>query len=1115
LRWWNHRVYDVLTGEFSLDENRKHLNALFFRDKNNEGGTYQLGQLALEYGCQLYAEGAIGKMNRANMAAEKLKDIAAYGGKDVVIPWQIHEFQIAEAKRRGKHYSKFLKTVCEQISDMIITMAMMERNGSQTDPNYLLQQSGNSGHFAQILMLVNRGAPSEGLFGSIADPWVFDIGKPESQSTLFFDVLKLQPLEVKKDGTGKANKYFKKHYKDVPEVKLYSDYAQAKQLKSTFIDSLYKNFLLGTEDGRSDWRIRPSYDYLTIITGRSGSSKPSLQQIPSHGDLAKFLKRVFVASRGKILLKADYKAHEVRNWGNIAGDEIIGAAFRVGLELKQTYRLLKHIDDTVRKEWEEKFEDADVHRINYKFFFGRPTDKIDKTKGKAERQSVKAVVFGVIYGKGAASLAEDIGCTEQQAQELIDLMFSKFVSGGNYINQVKSGIRSDLCHVSPVGRVRHLWGMLHWNKGVHSAQMRRGPNSDIQGFSSDNGFTGNRLMHRCIWEYLESQGQPFSFTAMNMVHDCVKGDTLIPTTKGLIRIDEFVDSNVPGVETVNYTVGSRFGKERATSWIYKGVQDTLKIQTMIGTKLQPTAKHQMLVFNGLENTWVKSGDLKKGDFLCISPVPVTRKSKLSLQLPNYVYKGDPKYINVSLANNKPINKPKYMTPELAYVLGLIVAEGTIAHKRVHMYNCNEKLLDRYEKCARKVFGLETHRYINARKGKPFKVSVGNRTYYTKRNQDCFSSELHSRQLCEWLSHLGLHSKSGKKNGKGAAYHKQIPWSILQADEESQLAFIAAYIEGDACVSKVGETSIYSFSELFIEQMQILLLSHGYFPTIGKGGNSVELSLADTQTLWKRIGKYCAYKFPAKLKKQAVRRKYGLPLALIKAKLEKVGLKSKLPDILLYDSYDKGIYDTALNEIKQADKSLYLQIKSLLKLRYMYTQIKSIRKGKKEKVYDLTIGKGEPSYTVNGMIGHNSNENEVGYVDLPLAAYFLEHSYTTLAHKRLRKVFNHQTVIPFEMDMEMGGSLADTQVWDYSSSQMVQYVEDTIKWQKDNLGYTTDSNKTLKKVESNAIKLEKLRHKEIRLDLKNPSKYASERMLLTPKSLQELDLAYTIPRPQKV
>lgn len=128
-----------------------------------------------------------------------------------------------------------------------------------------------------------------------------------------------------------------------------------------------------------------------------------MQQIPSHGNLAKIIKRIFIAKEGFILVEFDFSAHEVRCWANASGDRKLAESFRTGLKLRQKLRTLKKLTlKSIRKIKKQIEDKGDIHSNNYQFFFGR------SPRNKDERQGIKAVVFGVIYGKGPGSLAIDI-----------------------------------------------------------------------------------------------------------------------------------------------------------------------------------------------------------------------------------------------------------------------------------------------------------------------------------------------------------------------------------------------------------------------------------------------------------------------------------------------------------------------------------------------------------------------------------------------------------------------------------------------------------------------------------------------------------------------------------
>ena len=167
---------------------------------------------------------------------------------------------------------------------------------------------------------------------------------------------------------------------------------------------------------------------------------------------------------------------------------------------------------------------GDIHRLNYQHFFG--IDVLQVTD--EQRQKVKAVIFGVIYGKGSRGLAESLGIPEEEAQHLIDKLFEKFVQGGQWLNAVQEFGQSNLYIETPTGMRRHLWGYLHARPSVINAMNRRGPNTSIQGLASNIGIASMRIMNRLMWQYFISQGLNFPHDQLvNFVHDSAKSEVEI------------------------------------------------------------------------------------------------------------------------------------------------------------------------------------------------------------------------------------------------------------------------------------------------------------------------------------------------------------------------------------------------------------------------------------------------------------------------------------------------------------------------------------------------------------------------------------------------------------
>ena len=393
LRWYNHAVFDVQGAQQQLDENRKFRSSVMLVEEKKMLPGFALDQLVIERGCHAYLRSSMGKEERANIFGQPFESVAEYGGLDAILTYRIHESQIAEALDRGDNYSKFVLVVTGQINSMIRAFVKMELTGLPIDRAYLAsQQSATTGEFeksraehraklyamdtvkqANKILLKRKFGSETDLFGT-SDKWVFDIDIIEHQQVLFFEVMGLTPTKVGKNGLPSTDKTFKAEYapKDddgkyletaLEEVQLFAEYGEFKHLFNSFMKSFYKK-LFTSPDMRIDGRIRPEFKYLSIVTGRTGAGKPSLQNIPSRSKLAKVVKRQFITKPGSIYVKADFDSHEVRNWGISSGENNLVASYTAGMVAKRQFRLL---DVTTPEDWkvfEAAMKPLDLHRQN-------------------------------------------------------------------------------------------------------------------------------------------------------------------------------------------------------------------------------------------------------------------------------------------------------------------------------------------------------------------------------------------------------------------------------------------------------------------------------------------------------------------------------------------------------------------------------------------------------------------------------------------------------------------------------------------------------------------------------------------------------------------------------
>lgn len=327
VRFHNHKVFDTISGMFTLDENRKNLVKLGVEKP------YSLASLTYFYGSNIYDKIGFKKADRGNMDATELnKGLIEYGCYDVLIPYQLHEFMLDEAKTRG--YTKYKKLIINQMGAMLKAFTYAEHNGMLIDKKYLFSllaknssinkaivehlnslRNFSSVRKANNILLKKHNIPSSsGLFN--INTWLFKIDTEEHKQILFKDILKLAPVSFRKAKKGEApdtyykiDKKFQEKHAGVPEVKTYFLYKKFKSLRDSFVGNSNKGIykiVSKNPDTKFDGRVRPRFSSEDVVTGRSSSKDPNLQNIPEHGVLASLIKRMWVASKGCLIFEEDY-----------------------------------------------------------------------------------------------------------------------------------------------------------------------------------------------------------------------------------------------------------------------------------------------------------------------------------------------------------------------------------------------------------------------------------------------------------------------------------------------------------------------------------------------------------------------------------------------------------------------------------------------------------------------------------------------------------------------------------------------------------------------------------------------------------------------------------------
>ena len=189
-------------------------------------------------------------------------------------------------------------------------------------------------------------------------------------------------------------------------------------------------------------------------TGRLSSTEPNLQNIPVRRKLGAEIRRMFVASPGKVLVEADYSQIELRLLAHISGDKAMQEAFLSG---------------------------EDFHTVTASRVFNVPIEEVTPTL----RSRAKAVNFGIVYGISAFSLAQDIGVYTNEAKAYMDAYMEKYSGVHEYMESIVKKAKEDGYVTTLYGRRRSLPELKSSNFNMRSFGERVALNMPIQGTAAD------------------------------------------------------------------------------------------------------------------------------------------------------------------------------------------------------------------------------------------------------------------------------------------------------------------------------------------------------------------------------------------------------------------------------------------------------------------------------------------------------------------------------------------------------------------------------------------------------------------------------------------------------
>ena len=276
----------------------------------------------------------------------------------------------------------------------------------------------------------------------------FNLNSPKQLGEVLFEDLGLPAGKKTKTGYSTNAEVLERLRPFHPIIEDILDYRQVAKLRATYADGLLR---VADEAGR----IHSSFNQTGTATGRLSSAEPNLQNIPIRTALGRELRRFFVPENSDyVLLDADYSQIELRLLADISGDEAMIRAFVVG---------------------------EDIHTATACTVFGVEPEGVTLEL----RKRAKAVNFGIVYGIGDFSLAQDLGISRAQAKRYIEDYLTAYSGIDAYLKRTVAEAYNDGYVKTVFGRRRFIPELAGQNKNLRSFGERVAMNSPIQGSAAD------------------------------------------------------------------------------------------------------------------------------------------------------------------------------------------------------------------------------------------------------------------------------------------------------------------------------------------------------------------------------------------------------------------------------------------------------------------------------------------------------------------------------------------------------------------------------------------------------------------------------------------------------
>lgn len=365
-----------------------------------------------------------------------LKKQADFSIEEVDLVWQLK--RVFEKELKENNLMELYTTI--EIP-LLRVLAKMEIEGINLNTSYLQQLSVEITKDIEVL--------EKNIYAVAGED--FNLASPKQLGVVLFEKMNLveKPKKTKTGQYATNEDVLSKLASEHEIVQQILEWRGLVKLKSTYIDAL------PAEVNPKTKKIHTTYGQTVAATGRLSSNNPNLQNIPIRTERGRQVRKAFVPrDENHILFAADYSQIELRIIAAISKEQNMIQAFKDG---------------------------QDIHATTAAKVFNVPLEEVTRT----QRSNAKAVNFGILYGQGAFTLADQTGMTRKEAKALIQTYYETYPTLKSYMAKQVDFARDNGYVATVLGRKRYLKNINSQNGMVRSGDERNAVNAPIQGSAAD------------------------------------------------------------------------------------------------------------------------------------------------------------------------------------------------------------------------------------------------------------------------------------------------------------------------------------------------------------------------------------------------------------------------------------------------------------------------------------------------------------------------------------------------------------------------------------------------------------------------------------------------------